>query len=148
MISSVSMLKLFWHSEMSGLTLSSLMIDFFISNTTSLARYFLLTIAALSALNFTMLTYYLRRRLSMQKSLGTGFLGMLAGLIGIGCASCGSIILSSVLGLGIAANFLRALPLNGLEFGLLGVFLLILSIYLVAIKIQDPLTCKLKLREK
>lgn len=148
LIPSYSIIKFFWGSSMPIFNLIKLAIDFFISNSTNLTRTFVLIISILSGLNFSMLVFYLKKRISLQKNIGTGFLGMIAGILGIGCASCGSIILSSIFGLTAATNFLRVLPFNGLEFGIVGILLLLLSIYFLSTKIQNPLICKVDIRRK
>lgn len=56
------------------------------------------------------------------------------GLLGIGCDACGLVILSSIFGLSATAGFIGILSLAGLEFGLLGIIILTISIYLVAKK--------------
>lgn len=104
----------------------------------------LLLLAALAGINFTLLVYYLKQRIKTDRSAGLGFIGTLVGLLGIGCASCGSVILSSVFGLAAASGFLGILPWHGLEFALIGIALLLLSIVLLARKINNPLICKIK----
>ncbi|NQV12184.1 hypothetical protein HQ524_02385 [Candidatus Uhrbacteria bacterium] len=111
------------------------------TNFTVLTRTFTIAIALLTGLNITMLTYYIRRRLKIEKSAGTSVLGMLIGLVGVGCASCGSVILSSFVGVGAATGFIGVLPLHGSEFGLLGVCLLIYANYKIALKINMPIVC-------
>lgn len=146
MIPGFPIIKLYWLSDTSIISVSKITINFFITNSSKVDRIFLLIIAFLSGVNMAMLTYYLKKRLGLQKRVGTGFLGMLAGLIGIGCASCGSIMISSVLGFTVATSFLKFLPLKGSELGIFGILLLILSIYFLARKIKNPLACKLNLR--
>jgi len=77
----------------------------------------------------------------MERSAGTSLVGMITGLLGVGCASCGSVILSSVFGVGATAGFIGVLPLRGSEFGLLGVALLLWANYSIALKVQQPLIC-------
>ncbi len=96
----------------------------------------------LAGVNIALLIYYIRRRTKLEKSVGVSVLGMISGFFGVGCASCGSVLLSSLFGLSATAGFLGILPFHGLEFGLLGIALLMLSIFLVAKKIEDPLTCR------
>ena len=72
-----------------------------------------------------------------------GVIGIIVGFLGVGCASCGSLILSSIFGLSVTASFIGFLPFKGLELGILGIVILLISIYLVAKKIQDPLMCKI-----
>lgn len=109
MIPSFSVLKLYWLSDISVISLSKIILDYFISNSTILARTLLGFISLLSGLNFAMLVFYLKKRIRIQKNLDTGFIGMFTGFLGIGCASCGSIILSSILGLTVATSFFKSI---------------------------------------
>ncbi|MBI1984556.1 MAG: hypothetical protein HYS60_00380, partial [Candidatus Wildermuthbacteria bacterium] len=98
--------------------------------------------ALLFAVNIVLVVFYFRRRAKLQQAAGLSFAGALSGLLGIGCAACGSVILSSVFGIGATASFLSVLPLKGQELGILSVIILSASIYLVYRKINDPLICK------
>lgn len=117
---------------------------FFEANSTIWSRWLVLIVALLGGINFSLLIFYLRRRIRLEKSVGTGLVGMIIGLLGIGCASCGSVILSSIFGFTLATAFLGSLPFRGKEIGIFGILLLLLSIYLIAQKIQNPASCKIK----
>ncbi|MCH8049615.1 hypothetical protein IH979_02795 [Patescibacteria group bacterium] len=114
------------------------------TNFTFLSRTFTILVAVLTGVNITMFVYYLKRRFRMEKSAGTSIAGMLVGLLGVGCAACGSVILSSIFGLGATASFIGLFPLRGSEFGILGVVLLLWANYSLAKKIQQPLVCAVK----
>lgn len=86
--------------------------------------------------------FYLRRRISLEKNTGVGWIGMILGFLGVGCTSCGSLVLSSIFGLAATASFIGILPFRGLEFGILGALLLLFSTYLIVKKIQNPLLCQ------
>tara|TARA_Y100000310_G_scaffold111677_1_gene110078 strand:- start:1888 stop:2124 length:237 start_codon:yes stop_codon:yes gene_type:complete len=73
--------------------------------------------------------------------LGTGIGGFISGIFGIGCATCGSFIITPLLALIGAGGFLTLLPFGGEEFGFLGVGLLGFSVMSVAKKINQPSTC-------
>lgn len=77
----------------------------------------------------------------MGREMGMSLFGTMLGLVGVGCASCGSVVLSSIFGLGATAGFLALLPLRGLEFSFISIILLIVSITLVSKKIIDPVVC-------
>lgn len=66
---------------------------------------------------------------------------MVSGFVGIGCASCGSVILASVLSLVGAGGVVFLLPLHGVEFNLLAIALLSYSAWRLAKKLRDPLVC-------
>lgn len=92
----------------------------------------LVTTAALVGVNLTLITYHLlEHRVSLRSGSGSVG-GVVLGTLGAGCASCGSALLVGVLSLFGASGVLAALPLEGLEFALLALVLLVLSIYWTA----------------
>lgn len=92
----------------------------------------LVTTAVLVSVNLTLVTYHLlEHRVSLRGGSG-GVGGVLLGTLGAGCASCGSALLVGILSLFGASGVLAALPLDGLEFALLALVLLVLSIYWTA----------------
>lgn len=108
---------------------------------TSIVLMFL--ISALFALNISLLIYYLaltKSRVS-KTDLGKSSFGLVLGIIGVGCASCGSLFVLSLLTFLGVGGILSALPLHGEEFGIIGVLLLLYSNYSVMKKINDPLVC-------
>ena len=111
------------------------------TNFSTLGQVVAISVVALMGVNIALLTYYLKRRVKGARAGGTTLLGSLVGLLGIGCASCGSVILSLVLGFSASTSFLGFLPLHGLEFGLLGLTMLLISAYQLCRKIQNPLVC-------
>lgn len=101
-------------------------------------RYDLLTgsvlvlIAAMVGVNLALVTYHVREHgLAAEGGSGSA-LGVLLGLLGAGCAACGSAILVGVLSLVGAAGLATALPFEGLEFSGLAVIVLFLSTYWLA----------------
>jgi len=101
-------------------------------------------IALLFGIHVSLVTFYFINRISTQRSAGIGTLGILSGIVGIGCAACGSVVLSTLIGVGAATGFLGALPFHGLEFTSLGIALLIVAISVVSKKITDPMVCPVK----
>ena len=92
----------------------------------------LVTTAALVGVNLALTTYHLlEHRVSLRGGSGSVG-GVVLGTLGAGCASCGSALLVGVLLLFGASGVLVALPLDGLEFALLALVLLVLSIYWTA----------------
>ncbi len=116
--------------------------DFFIYNSTLISRFLLLILAILSGLNFALLVFYLKRRIKKERSLGTGLAGSIFGILGFGCAACGSVILTSIFGFSATIGFLSILPFRGLEFAFLGIILLLFSIHIFLDKISNPSLCK------
>lgn len=105
--------------------------------------FFIVLLAVLTGVNFSMIVFYYKKRARAGKELGVGAFGALLGFLGIGCSTCGSVLISSFLGFGAAAGFLNTLPFNGLEFGIASTLLIIFSIFTLAKKIDDPLVCRI-----
>lgn len=127
------------------LSLPANLLGSIVTNFTLLSATYTILIAILFGMNVAMIVYFLKRRIDdvRQAGLGTGFLGITSGVLGMGCAACGSFLLTSILSLSGASWLLSYLPLDGGEFGILGVILLAISLYLTAKKIQNPAICKI-----
>lgn len=113
------------------------------ANVTLFGKVLSIAVALTAGLSIALLVYYFRRRLQLDLAGGSSLVGIILSFIGVGCASCGSVILSSFIGLSATAAFIGFLPLGGLEIGLLSLVLLGWSIVSVTKKIQDPLLCKI-----
>lgn len=101
-------------------------------------------IAFLVGLNLSLLVYYIRaRRVSGKNKVGhsLGILGFISGLFGIGCAACGSVIITGLFSSFGGFAFLALLPLHGAEFSVFGLALLLYSIVELTKRISDPLVC-------
>lgn len=127
------------------LSLPASLLGSIVTNFTLLSASYTITIAILFGMNVAMIVYFLRRRIDdvKQAGIGTGLLGITSGVLGMGCAACGSFLLTSVFSLAGSSWVLSYLPLAGGEFGILGVILLIASVYQTAKKIQNPAVCKI-----
>lgn len=103
------------------------------------------TVVILLGMQVSLLIFYIKRvkkgTRRMFHTNSASMIGILSGLFGIGCAACGSIIATTVLTTIGAGGLLLYLPLHGSEFGLLGVGLLLYSIWLLLRKINDPFVC-------
>ena len=117
------------------------------SNFSASSATYTIMIAILFGMNVSLLMYYIRRMRTGSSNLkGAGAAsvgGLVSGVFGIGCAACGTFILTSVLTLFGVAGILAYLPFGGEEFGFLGVALLIYSVYSLTKKINDPLVCSI-----
>ncbi|MEX2145352.1 MAG: hypothetical protein WD712_03230 [Candidatus Spechtbacterales bacterium] len=106
----------------------------------------IIAISVLFAVNFAMIVFMIRKNRSAVYDKGKGNLlgisgGLITGALGIGCAACGSLILTPVaISIG-ATGILAALPYGGTEFGFLGIGLFMVSIYSLSKKINDPAVC-------
>lgn len=114
------------------------------TNFSVLSAGYTIAIAILFGVNAAMVTHLVRRS---RRNVGKGNIlagggGVASGVLGIGCAACGSFLLTAALSSFGAAGALALLPLRGGEFGLISVPLLVVSIALVSKKIAEPLMCK------
>lgn len=117
------------------------------SNFSFVSASYTIFIAFLFGINIALLTYYIRVvQGGMSEIKGTGLAGvggLISGFFGIGCAACGTFILTSTLALFGAGGILAYLPFGGEEFGFIGVGLLLYSLYLLSKKISNPLVCEI-----
>lgn len=115
-------------------------------------------IAVLFGANVAMIAYYVRSRRQLVRQAGpagaaASLGGLASGLFGIGCAACGTFVLSPALSFVGASALIVLLPFGGQEFGMLGIGVLGLSLGLTAKKIGEPVACptgapfKTKLRQ-
>lgn len=102
-------------------------------------------IAVLFGINTAMIVYLLRqkRAAAAGRNIAIGSGGVASGVLGIGCAACGSLIVGAGLPFLGAAGALAVLPLNGAEFGILSVALLFVSLLLISKNIAEPIACPL-----
>jgi hypothetical protein len=113
-------------------------------NSTIVGKFIVVATSVLFGLQAALLLFYIRRRQTPNHkpvAEAVGLSGLVASLFGIGCAACGSVILTAALGLVGGTGLLTLLPLHGLEFGLLGLTLLFLGVWYLAKKINDPMVC-------
>lgn len=117
------------------------------SSFTTFSRSVLLLTVVLLGINMALLIFYIRRRqeasggkTAQLASIG----GVVSAVLGIGCAACGSVILTTILGLFGAGSLLLMLPFHGAEFGVLGIVLLLVSIGYLVKRINDPIVCPVK----
>lgn len=103
-----------------------------------------ITMSILFGVNAALFIYYLRTRPRFPRRKATlTFAGLIAAVFGVGCASCGSFLLFSVLGAFGASSLVAIFPLQGQEFGILSIVLLSLSIYWLARSIRNSQACRL-----
>lgn len=102
------------------------------TNYSTLGGIALLAVAVLSGINIALVVYHIREHNLSASGSGGSIVGITLGLLGAGCAACGSAILLGVLSLFGASGLLLVLPLHGLELSMLAVVALLLSMYWVA----------------
>ncbi|SFK82153.1 hypothetical protein SAMN04487950_1263 [Halogranum rubrum] len=97
-----------------------------------LAGLAVVVIALLVGVDVAMVAYHFREHgLSTRESSGSA-VGVVLGTLGAGCAACGSVLLAGLLSLFGASGLLLLLPFEGLEFSLLALIPLVLSMYWIA----------------
>lgn len=145
-----ALLTLVWASEnMTVLGKSLLTTSLFGSLTTNFSPLSALTTVSISLLvgvNVALMLFlYRQQKRSMSRgSVATTSLGALFGMFSVGCAACGSLILTSLLGVVGGVGVLTFLPLRGQEIGIFGVLILGYTTFLLARTITRPLICKIK----
>lgn len=92
----------------------------------------LVATAALVGANVALAVYHVREhRVSVTRGSGS-LAGVVLGTLGAGCAACGGAILAGLLGVFGATGALTLLPLDGLEFALLALAVVVLSVFWLA----------------
>lgn len=117
------------------------------TNYTILTASTVVLIACMFGVNVTLLMYYLKRTRGATRVRAVGRTtigGTVAAILGIGCAACGSAVLLVVLKLLGITWLLAYAPLEGAEFGLLGVAALMYVAYTLIKHINEPLTCSVE----
>lgn len=104
------------------------------TNFSALSAGYTLAIAALFGVNTALVVFFLRHRrtLPAKKEMAAGLGGIASGAFGVGCAACGSFLLSAALSFFGAGSAIALLPLRGGEFGILSVLLLLVSLALLS----------------
>ncbi|MFM2357510.1 MAG: hypothetical protein RJA61_247 [Candidatus Parcubacteria bacterium] len=115
------------------------------TNFTTLSASYTIAIAILFGIYVSMMVYFLKHRIEniRQSGIAAGFLGIMSGIVGVGCAACGAFLLTSLLSIIGAGGLLVLLPLHGSEFGILGTLLLVFAVFRTAKQIESPLVCKI-----
>lgn len=104
-----------------------------------------LVLVFLFGLNITLVVMYIRERRTsgMKLIFGKGLAGFVAGIFGVGCSACGTALIGPLFAaLGIS-GVLAALPLHGQEFTLLGILVLLFSIWSL-VKKMDVVVCEIE----
>jgi len=110
------------------------------SNFAPFALSYTIALALLFGINVSASVYYVkyyRSKLSSGATAGST-LGLLAGIIGVGCASCGALLIAPLLGTAAVGVIATAFPLAGGEFAIIGIVILLWSLYVLGKKIDNP----------
>ena len=101
----------------------------------------LLTIATVMNI-IIFIRYFKRQRKALNKgSLFATGAGMVLGMFGVGCISCGAIVLAPILSALGLLGALNMLPFAGKELVVVGFLLIISSIYYLLKQLNKPLVC-------
>lgn len=126
------------------LTLFTKLLGGIATNVTPFSAAFIIIMSILFGINASLFLHYLVKRKEFPKKEGVGALGAFAsGMLGVGCASCGSFLLGAVLASFGASGLITLLPLRGEEFSVLAIFLLGLSIFWISKSIQTSKVCQI-----
>ena len=103
-----------------------------------------IAIAVLLGMNAAVIwvIYHSRQAFFPRAESVVGLGGLASGLLGVGCAACGSFVLAPALSFLGAGTLISFLPFGGAEFSLLGVGLLGWSLILSLRKMSQLTTCQ------
>jgi len=96
----------------------------------------------LGGINISLAYTYMRLRgqIILRSGLYSG-IGVFMAFLGIGCAACGTALLSILLGFFGLSAMLNLLPYQGQEIGYIGLIFLSIASYSLAQKVSAPNVC-------
>ncbi len=114
------------------------------TNFSIVSALYTISISVLFGIVIAMLLYSYRKKQGQigGNLLTMGFGGISSGALGVGCAACGSFVLTSFLSFIGAGGALTLLPLKGGEFGILSVVLLLALVFIISKKNFEPMVCE------
>lgn len=116
---------------------------FDIGNAFTVSTLILATLGSLIAgINLALAYVYMKTRgeMLMRSGLYTG-VGLVLALFGIGCAACGTALLSLILSFFGFSTMLNVFPYQGQEIGYIGLIFLLIATYFLSQKISAPNVC-------
>ena len=111
------------------------------TNFTPLEAALTVAVGVLFGLTVAVTVRTLRTRTAPGSGGGLGVAGAAVGLLGVGCSSCGAVLLSSLVGAGASASFVATLPLHGLELPIASLLLLGAALLLTAASAARSAAC-------
>lgn len=112
------------------------------TNVTPFSAVLIMTMSILFGINASMFIYYIKQAKEVPRKEGAGAISaFVSGMFGVGCASCGSFLLGSLLASFGASSIITLLPLRGEELSILSIILLSLSIHWMSKSIQLNKVC-------
>lgn len=110
-------------------------------NTFDTTATIILTVATIVNI-IIFLVYFKRQRKALNKgSIAATSVGMILGMFGVGCVSCGAIVLAPILSALGLLGALELLPFAGRELVVLGLLFVVGSIIYLLNKLNKPLIC-------
>ena len=85
--------------------------------------------------------YYHRFGIVLKKTSPAGMFGAAFGILGIGCAACGTLALTAALSMIGLSWIVLLLPFKGLEVYAIGIVILLISAHRLYRAINKPMTC-------
>lgn len=116
---------------------------FDITSTFTAGALILATLGSLlGGINLSLAYTYIKMRGDMiiKSGLYSG-MGLVLAFLGIGCAACGTAVLSVILGFFGFSAMLNLLPYQGQEIGYVGLIILCIATYTLAKKVASPNVC-------
>lgn len=121
----------------------SFQVFFDITSTFTTATFLLAVLGSfLGGINLSLAYTYMRLRgeVIVRSGLYSGA-GLFLAFLGIGCAACGTALLSVILGFFGFSAMLNLLPYQGQELGYIGLLILCIASYTLAQKVAAPNVC-------
>ena len=115
-----------------------------INSTKGVSLFFTIIAFVLSGINIALLVYYMTHRVKIQHAAGVGVIGIVISMVGVGCGACGSVLLTTLLGVGTGTQLLGWLPFAGIEFSLISIVIVIASSVYLLQTINKPDICPIK----
>lgn len=111
------------------------------TNFTVYSAFALVTLALLFGANVSLFAYGVSLRHHGHTSAVASACGLASGMLGVGCATCGTFVITPLLTLMGAGGLLATLPFGGEEFIIVGIGLLGLSLLLTMKRLKESVAC-------
>lgn len=120
-----------------------------VTNFTAFSAFATIVISGLFGANVAAIVYLVRQRhrrsaLSGSTNATTSLAGLVSGVVGVGCAACGTLVLGPLLSFMGGATLTSLLPFAGEEFTILGIVLLAASLIVTVRRIAQPVSCDIE----
>ncbi len=147
LLPNLTLIRLVWLSEGASFAdkffLPLALLTSITTNFTLLSAITTTTISFLVGVNVALVVYLYQKREAMLITGGIAVsgIGVFLGMFGVGCAACGSLILTALLSTVGGIGILSVLPFQGQELGIAGVLALLYATYFLVRRIIQPITC-------